>query len=334
MSSSASNVAIIQPLPGIGDVVWLLPHVRAISAHVGRPITLICKPRSAADQIFAAESTLAGVLWMDRNPDKGVGLHDGPAGLLRLVRTIRARRFDRVYILHHSQTLALVTWLAGIQERYGYGSTLQRPWLNRLPYLAPAQLRANRHERATAWLRAAGIPMTETEPRLDVLPEARASVAQRLDWAPGSAVVLGIGGSEPYKQWPADYFVTLIVGLQSQGWRRFMLLGGPPQQDMADHIRAAVIASDIDIATAIGWKLTEVAALLADSAFYVGNDTSVLNIAAAVGTRCYGLFGATNPFHHSPRLVPITPADGRPSRDDGMARIAPDAVLQAIRATA
>jgi heptosyltransferase-2 len=330
----ASNVAIIQPLPGIGDVVWLLPHVRAISAWVGRPVTLICKPRSVADQLFAAESTVADVVWMDRNPDKGVGLHDGPAGLLRLVRTIRARRFDRIYVLHHSHTLAMVTWLAGIPERFGYGSAAQRPWLNRPPHLTPVQLRTNRFEQATAWLRAAGIPMTETEPRLDVLPEARASVARRLGWAPGSAVVLGIGGSEPYKQWPAPHFTALIRGLLGQGWQRCVLLGGAPQQAMADQIRAAVADPDIEIALSIGWPLTEVAALLADAAFYVGNDTSFLNMAAAVGIRSYGLFGATDPFYHSPLVIPLTPAGGRISRDDGMVRIAPDAVLEAIRSTA
>ncbi|HEY8290445.1 MAG TPA: hypothetical protein VIG49_14325, partial [Acetobacteraceae bacterium] len=78
MPPTTSDIAIIQPLPGIGDVIWLLPHVRAIAARLGRPVTLICKPRSAADQIFAAESTVADVMWMDRNPDNGVGQHDGP----------------------------------------------------------------------------------------------------------------------------------------------------------------------------------------------------------------------------------------------------------------
>lgn len=334
MAPGTSKVAIIQPLPGIGDVVWLLPHVRAIAAWIGRPVTLICKPRSVADQLFAAESTVADIVWMDRNPGKGVGLHDGPAGLLRLVRTIRARRFDRVYLLHHSHTLAMVTWLAGIPERYGYGGAAQRPWLNRPPYLTPAQLRANRFEQATAWLRAAGIPMTETEPRLDVLPEARASVGQRLGWAPGSMVVLGIGGSEPYKQWPAPHFAALILGLRAQGWRRFVLLGGAPQQSMAEEIRTAVSDPDIEIAPSIGWPLTEVVALLADSAIYVGNDTSFLNMAAAVGIRSYGLFGATDPFYHSPLIIPLTPADGHISRVDGMARIAPGAVLEAIRSAA
>ena len=66
-----------------------------------------------------------------------------------------------------------------------------------------------------------------------------------------------------------------------------------------------------------------------DRILYVGNDTAALNIAAAVGTRSYGLFGATTPLRHSPLIIPILPPGGL-DRTDGMAGILPAAVLQAI----
>src|SRR5438552_15723696 len=47
--SVARRVAVMQPLPGIGDMIWHLPHIRAIARHVGAPVTLIAKPRSLAD---------------------------------------------------------------------------------------------------------------------------------------------------------------------------------------------------------------------------------------------------------------------------------------------
>ena len=56
---------------------------------------------------------------------------------------------------------------------------------------------------------------------------------------------------------------------------------------------------------ALGWHLAETAALLAEASFYVGNDTGVMNMAAAVGTRAYALFGTTPALHHSPHIVPI-----------------------------
>src|SRR3954468_13957040 len=86
-------VAVLQPLPGIGDMIWHLPHIRAIALHVGTPITLIAKPRSAADQLFHAETTVRDVMWLDRNPERRRGRHDGPLGWGRFIRALRSRRF-------------------------------------------------------------------------------------------------------------------------------------------------------------------------------------------------------------------------------------------------
>jgi heptosyltransferase II len=327
----------MQPLPGVGDMIWHLPHIRAIAAHAGCPVTLAAKPRSGAGQIFAAESTVNDVIWIDRNPEGRRGHHDGLSGLLRLSRELRARQFDAAYLLHKSHTLALAAWLSGIPARYAYGSGLQRIWLNRPPYLSKTQLKLDWYQQSTAWLAAAGIPVAEAEPRLPILPQARAAADQRLgQFGPlvtaGPLVTIGIGASEPYKQWGAAPFTDLILLLLKAGWTKFVLLGGPPQAALAQEIVQRTRGSGASIAVSVDWPLTEVAALLAGSLFYVGNDTSFLNMAAAVGIRSYGVFGATEPFQHSRQIVPIGTPDGIVSRIDGMTRISADAVLAAILA--
>jgi heptosyltransferase-2 len=86
-----------------------------------------------------------------------------------------------------------------------------------------------------------------------------------------------------------------------------------------------------DVAMALNWNLSEVAALFRVSRFYVGNDTGVMNMAAAVGIPTYCLFGAVPPFYHSSRIVPITPPGGV-SKTDGMARLSVGQVLTKIEA--
>ena len=147
---------------------------------------------------------------------------------------------------------------------------------------------------------------------------------------PGAAPIgIGIGSSEPAKQWGAERFSALLALLRHAGWTRAVLLGGAAEAGLAAEIagRAGPPAPTL----AIGWPLQEVAALLAQSAFYVGNDTGTANIAAAVGTRCFVLFGATPPFDHSARIVPIVPASGV-DRVHGMTRIAPEDAMRAIAA--
>ncbi|HSU07080.1 MAG TPA: glycosyltransferase family 9 protein [Acetobacteraceae bacterium] len=322
--------AVIQPLPGIGDMVWHLPHIRALAARWGGPVTLVAKPRSAADQLFAAETTVAKILWMDRNPDNRPGRHDGPAGVMRLIAALRAHRFRRAVLLHHSHTLAFALMSAGIPERYGYGFGLQRLFLNRPPALPAAALALHPYDQATAWLNIAGIPMPNPEPRLPVTASARRAVLDRLGPASGGLVLLGIGTSEPAKQWGATRFTELAIALAAAGWRRFALAGGVAEAVMSEQIRAHV-STLAEVVPAIAWSLPEVAALAAEARFYIGNDTGAMNLAAAVGIRAYGLFGAVAPFHHASRIIPILPPDGQVSLQDGMARITPATVLAAIR---
>ncbi len=324
------KVAVVQPLPGIGDTIWHLPHIRAIAAHVGGPVTLIAKPRSAAHQIFAAEETVNDYLWIDRNPDKGRGKDDGIRAL-GFVTRLRQQRFDRIYLLHHSKTLALWTALAGIPERFGYGYGVQKLFLNRRPFLAPSDLPLHPYLQASAWLQRAGIAMTEAEPRLPIAPAAHHAVLERLGSA-DAIVMIGLGSSEPYKQWGVANFTALAEALLRRGWPRIALVGGPAEAMMAEEIISRLGALAPRAVQAVGWTLGEVAALCGLCAFYVGNDTGVLNIAAAVGIQTFGLFGATEPLSHSARIVPIQPPGGY-EKEGGTARITVEAVLGVIDAS-
>lgn len=316
------KVAVVQPLPGIGDTIWHLPHIRAIADYTGGPVTLITKPRSAADQIFSAETTVSDCLWIDRNPENRRGRDEG-LGAWAFVSRLRARCFDRVYLLHHSKTLALYTALAGIPDRYGYGFGVQKLFLNRRPFLNPPDLRLHPFRQATLWLQRAGIPLAEAEPILPVAGPARRAVQDRIGSAP--FVLIGIGSSEPYKQWGGPKFAALAAALLDAGWPRVVLVGGPAEAAMA----AEIARTSPGIVPAIGWNLGEVAALCGESAFYVGNDTGVMNIAAAVGRQTFGMFGATAPITHSRRIVPIEPPGGY-DITTGTGRLTVASVLSAI----
>jgi Glycosyltransferase family 9 (heptosyltransferase) len=74
--------------------------------------------------------------------------------------------------------------------------------------------------------------------------------------------------------------------------------------------------------------MAEIAALLSGAALYGGNDTGMMNMAVAVGTRAYALFGATPPLNYSAQIVPVLSPSGGPL--DGVARLSLDAVVAVI----
>ena len=323
-------VAVVQPLPGIGDMVWHLPHIRAIAAYAGAPVTVIAKPRSLADQLLADDPAVAEILWIDLNPKGRRGAHDGIGGFLRLVRMLRAHRFGTLIMLHHSDTIAAAARLAGIADRRGYGFGLQRLFLNRGPFLPREVAGLHQHTRATRYLRAAGIPLASEEPALSVPAAARAEARARLGGSAVPFVAVGIASSEAIKQWGPNRFAELAGVLLDQGWRMVVLVGGRDESPSAAQILGALGERAQYVQLALGWHLRNVQGLLAEADFYAGNDTGVMNMAAAIGKRTYALFGTTPPFHHASQIVAICSPDT--GVRDGMDRLTLDAVVEAIAA--
>ena len=326
------HLALVQPRVGIGDMIWHLPHIRALARHVAGRVTLVTRPRSMADQFVGPEDGVNGILYVERGQWSPGGRHEGNAGMLRLVRDLRALDCDGAVLMTRSRNLTLAVLAMGVRHRHGYGIGMQRRVL-RGPFLPRSAWKDHPYDQASAWMAAAGIALDRPDPTLHVREADRLAALRRLradgPASPVGFVALGIAASDDWKNWGATRFAALAAALLEAGWPEVALVGGPAEQGMAAAIIAALGAQAGRVRLALGWHLQEVAALLAEAAFYVGNDTAALNIAAAVGTRSYGLFGATRPLRHSPLIVPVLPPDGL-DRTRGMAGITPAAVMQAV----
>ncbi|MDH3474443.1 MAG: hypothetical protein OEM59_12190 [Rhodospirillales bacterium] len=317
-----ARTLIVQALPGIGDMVWHLRHIHAIAAAApGGRVDLLAKPRSQADRLLLADPAVARVLWLRRGP----GEHDGLRGLLRLAALLRPERYETAWILHGSWRYALAARLAGIGTRIGYGRGLQRCFLTRPGLRAPARHHAI--ENADRLLDAGVLAFTEPEPRLPVSPQAAAAVEARYGALPRPWVALGFGGSEPFKHWGRESFAALAAALSVPGRRSLFLLGGPEQADEGAWIAERVRAAGGEVEFALDLPLEQAVALTAACRLYLGNDTGLLNVAAAVGVDAVGLFGGSPPLAYSPRIHPLVPPEGK----TGMVAIGLAQVLDAAR---
>ena len=58
---------------------------------------------------------------------------------------------------------------------------------------------------------------------------------------------------------------------------------------------------------------------------------NALNIAAALNVPTFGIFGHSEPHGSlSPRIIPLMPLNGAPNFNDGMWKVSPDQVLDAV----
>ncbi|NCA83176.1 MAG: glycosyltransferase family 9 protein [Opitutae bacterium] len=147
-------------------------------------------------------------------------------------------------------------------------------------------------------LQALAIYETELVPALDLSGERRERGRGRLRSLGIGVppVVVHPGSGSPAKNWPADRFVQVIRRLKEQGRAVAAVIGE------ADVAEAAVLAREVPGVPALaGLSLVELAETLAGCAAFLGNDSGITHLAAAVGLPVVALFGPSDAEKWGPR---------------------------------
>lgn len=125
-------------------------------------------------------------------------------------------------------------------------------------------------------------------------------------------IIIHPGSGSPHKNWPIENFIALSEQLKHEG-RSVAWCVGPAERERIDQqLPDAVLQCD---------SLSDIAANFAAAKLYIGNDSGITHLAAAVGTPTVALFGPTNPDVWAPcnKFVTVLKSDPPwPSVDDAL----------------
>lgn len=262
----------------LGDTVFTSALVASLAARFPQAELELCVAPRGRDVALAIPGVARVHVFDKRGADRGA------RGLLRVARTLRARRFDLAVVPHRSPRSALVAWLAGIPERVGFGSLL---FTRRVPRLRGAGFLGQEAALARA-LGADPAPM-----RLVARPESVAAARALLGGA--RAAALCVGSEWATKIWPAGRFAALADLLAARGFLP-VLLGGPRERELARAVSSAMRATAVDTA---GNSVADALGILSIARVCVGGDTGLVHAARALGTPTVALFGPTPSAVHS-----------------------------------
>jgi ADP-heptose:LPS heptosyltransferase len=224
---------------------------------------------------------------------------------LTLARHLRGARFDVAVDLHGGPRSAWLAWASRAPTRIGY-TIPGRTWMYTHP--VPRQPEpSSRHSVLNQWdllgpLGVTGPPDPDGMPveMIDDPGDAARAAAQlaaaRLTPAQ-ELVLIHVSASNPFKRWPAESFVELIVRLvQGRPAAVAMVVSGPSEPSAAhDVAQAARLRLGDDAARVLAPQLTlgELRVLAAGSAVYIGGDSGPLHVVATTQTPIVELLGPT-----------------------------------------
>lgn len=317
----SKGTLVIQPLPGLGDMLWYLPYLRTLARHSpGGKITLLTKKNAQAEDLLKGEDFIEEIIYLEK---EGTSFRQP---IRKLLSEIKKRNFQSAWILHHSAQYAFLTWAAGIPERHGYGFRWQKLWLSGKHYLKPNLFTADTLERIKIFMKEYDFQCEKGDFILKLFQPDVSYISDRFKQAIRPWYVLGTGASQDFKKWSSDRFAVLAHTLSRQG--TVFLLASPSEKDINDAILSKIENAN-HIVPVSDLTISQAAALISQAKCFIGNCSGPLNIAASVNVPAIGLFGATEILSYSDNIIPISPIlEKEHLKMDG---IFPDQILEMMK---
>jgi lipopolysaccharide heptosyltransferase II len=223
---------------------------------------------------------------------------------LQMARRLRRGRYDVAYNLHGGTTATFFVRASGARYRVGY-KNYQYSFLYNFCPPSPAVFwqrdRLHSAEQQLALLGFSGVPV-EDKPRshLAITDSARISIENKLGSGiqnPKSKIALLHPASAfETKQWAAENFARVAEFLDGKGFS-VAAVAAPKEREVLERLRQN---SGAPILALTDLSLPEITALAARASVFVGNDSGIAHIAAAVGAPAVVVFGSSNIVHWRP----------------------------------
>lgn len=272
---------LVVALRRLGDVLLTTALIRSLK-RAWPDAAIDALVFDGTEGILAGNPDIAGVITMPERPGAGESI--------ALMRRLW-RRYDLALSTQSGDRPAFFTWAAG-RRSVGFvdalGLSARIKWLA-LDY--PVAAASGLHRVYDVLRLAEAIGVTSVPELVAPTGAIRPGIVPDRAYA-----VIHAAPMFRYKCWTADGWQVLAAGLDARGLA-VVATGGPDDRHYLDELWAGQ-PEVRRVDGALAWP--ELAALIAGARTYIGPDTSVTHLAAAVGAPTVALYGPTDPRLYGP----------------------------------
>ncbi len=284
VSVTAKNIVVRAP-NWVGDAVMATAFFASIRENMPQSrITCLCR-QTVAD-IYSARLDIDEILTLDESRGRS-----GLAAARLNARHLKRYGFDLAVSLPNSFSAAMIFYLARIPCRVGYRGDWRRMLLTDS---MDFPVKGQRPHRVEYYLKLLTLitnqPIYVRELSLPVAAGIETEFAAVINrQSAESYVAIAPGAAQPNKMWMPERFAQLARQLAGDGLA-VVLVGGPAEKNLAGQIaRLSEVENIIDLTGAGSLQFT--AEVIRRAAVFVGNDSGLAHVAAAVAVPAVVLSG-------------------------------------------
>jgi lipopolysaccharide heptosyltransferase I len=298
---TAPRKILIVRLSSLGDILHALPAFQSLrAAYPEAEIDWLVEKRMKS--LLAALPGLNQLMVVDtqslRSRPWSIGAWRECG---RLIRKLRARRYDLALDFQGLLKTALLTYLAGARLRMGFARELvrERPahWFYHREVRPPSQQTHVAQLNQELAREAGGVASPGSFP-LSVSDDDRNTILGRLrEDQLSEYVVINPGGGWPTKRWDAAKYGALASRIQDELKLGVIVTTGPGEEklfeEMCRHCTGALPRQ-------FSVPFRQLIPLYQEARLVIGGDTGPFHLASMLGTPVVGVFGPTSPVRNGP----------------------------------
>jgi heptosyltransferase-3 len=221
------------------------------------------------------------------------------SGYVDATRSIEYGRFSSFFSRNSELAPDLVDYFSSFQQVISYlfdpeqifSNNLKRAGVRNL-IVGSAKITDEEHAARQLARPLESLALYLNDPAAVVLPSDPRNVVRSL-------VAIHPGSGSEEKNWPLERFVELAAALfRSNEDGRLLLIGGEADEERATQLARALPRERASVATKL--PLPDLAGVLQNCGLFIGHDSGISHLAAAVNTPCLLLFGPTDPAIWAP----------------------------------
>ena len=277
-----TNVCIVYTHHKLGDLIWQLPYIKAISEHHKLKVDLIVRKKTQAKNILKDLDHINLIKYNDFR--KGLYYWIDVAKLMMIYKN---NKYSHVYILDKVNKPAIAAKLCGVKNIIGPGIGNQKKWLTVNKYLSKEDWKLNYSEQSQKILNINSITINNIYPEIYVDIKRFKEGNSDLE-IEGKKIAFGIDSFEDYKMWYEEDFVELANKLYEKNLFDYIyLICGKEKSYLAKNI--IELSKKNYFIDCSDKNLNGIIFALKNSRFLVGNNSGPINLAAALNIKSFGL---------------------------------------------
>jgi len=303
MKKKNSSIAVNYRHSAVGELLWMLPIIKSISAHNNEKVILFTRKETSAKLLLDKENYIEEIIYLP--------FRKGIFQIFEIIKQstiLRNKKIKKIYVLEEIVRPLISAKIAGVKEIYAYGKDKQKKYLTQKKFLNQKIYQKHEFVRGKKFLDILSIKYKKFSKNYPIIDHKKKSFFKKKFRKYRNIIFLGIDAAETFRTWPINHYIDLVnLIMKNHKNSFFFLLAYNKNKEKVFKIQSFLKTNfnTTNSLSLIKHDMSNIKYYMSISDIFIGNDSGPTILSDCLGVKTFCLYGATAPLPYENKIKKI-----------------------------